>query len=57
VKAQILTFSCWGDTTPLEYDSTTADMEEVNRVARGPLPIANGLLVWTLVSITLTQCG
>lgn len=32
MKAQILPFSCWGDTTLLEYDSTTADMEEVNRV-------------------------
>lgn len=32
MKAKILTFSCWGDTTLLEYDPTTADMEEVNRV-------------------------
>jgi len=42
VKAQILTFSCWGDTTLVEYDSTTADMEDVNHIARGPLPIAKG---------------
>ena len=32
MKAKILTFSSWGDTTLLEYDPTTADMEEVNRV-------------------------
>ena len=42
MKAQILTFSCWGDTTLVEYDSTTADMEDVNHIARGPLPIAKG---------------
>jgi hypothetical protein len=32
MKAKILTFSPWGDTTLLEYDPTTADIEEVNRV-------------------------
>jgi len=32
MKAKILTFSSVGDTTILEYDPATADMEEVNRV-------------------------
>ena len=32
MKARILTFSSQGDTTLLEYDPATADMEEVNRV-------------------------
>jgi len=32
MKAKILTFSPLGDTTILEYDPATADMEEVNRV-------------------------
>ena len=32
MKARILTFSSQGDTTLLEYDAATADMEEVNRV-------------------------
>jgi hypothetical protein len=32
MKAKILTFSSCGDTTLLEYDPATADMEEVNRV-------------------------
>ena len=32
MKARILTFSFQGDTTLLEYDPATADMEEVNRV-------------------------
>ena len=32
MKAKILTFSSRGDTTLLEYDPATADMEEVNRV-------------------------
>lgn len=32
MKAKIVTFSSQGDTTLLEYDSATADMEEVNRV-------------------------
>src|SRR6267143_7281015 len=32
VKAKILTFSSHGDTTLLEYDPATADMEEVNNV-------------------------
>jgi hypothetical protein len=32
MKAKILTFSPLGDTTLLEYDPATADMEEVNRV-------------------------
>jgi citrate lyase beta subunit len=32
MKARILTFSSYGDTTLLGYDPTTADMEEVNRV-------------------------
>ncbi len=32
MKARILTFSSLGDTTLLEYDPATADMEEVNRV-------------------------
>jgi len=32
MKARILTFSSQGDTTVLEYDPVTADMEEVNRV-------------------------
>jgi hypothetical protein len=32
MKAKVLTFSSWGDTTLLEYDPTTADMEELNRV-------------------------
>jgi hypothetical protein len=32
MKARILTFSPNGDTTLLEYDPTTADMEGVNRV-------------------------
>jgi len=35
VKARILTFSSYGDTTLLEYDLATADMEEVNRVIAG----------------------
>jgi hypothetical protein len=30
--AKILTFSSHGDTTLLEYDPATADVEEVNRV-------------------------
>jgi len=32
MKAKILTFSAHGDTTLLEYDPSTADMDEVNRV-------------------------
>ncbi len=32
MKSKILTFSSHGDTTLLEYDPTTADMEEVNKV-------------------------
>src|SRR6266436_5633534 len=32
MKAKILTFSSHGDTTLLEYDPATADMEEINRV-------------------------
>jgi hypothetical protein len=32
MKAKILTFSSDGDTTLLEYDPATADIEEVNRV-------------------------
>jgi hypothetical protein len=32
MKARILTFSFQGDTTLLEYDPATADMDEVNRV-------------------------
>ena len=32
MKSKILTFSSDGDTTLLEYDPTTADMEEVNKV-------------------------
>jgi hypothetical protein len=32
MKAKILTFSPVGDTTLLEYDPETADMDEVNRL-------------------------
>ena len=32
MKAKILTFSPVGDTTLLEYDTETVDIEEVNRV-------------------------
>jgi len=32
MNARIVTFSSRGDTTLLEYDPATADMEEVNRV-------------------------
>jgi len=32
MTAKILTFSSHGDTTILEYDPATADMEDVNRV-------------------------
>ena len=32
MNARILTFSSQGDTTILEYDPATADMDEVNRV-------------------------
>jgi hypothetical protein len=32
MTARILTFSSHGDTTLLEYDPATADMDEVNRV-------------------------
>ena len=32
MNAKILTFSSHGDTTLLEYDPATADMEEINRV-------------------------
>ena len=32
MKARILAFSSQGDTTLLEYDPATADMEEVNKV-------------------------
>ena len=32
MKAKILTFSSRGDTTLLEYDPSTADMEEVNKL-------------------------
>src|SRR5437763_14036066 len=32
MKAKILTFSSQGDTTILDYDPATADMDEVNRV-------------------------
>ena len=31
MKAKILTFSSHGDTTLLEYDPATADMEEINK--------------------------
>lgn len=32
MKAKILTFSSQGDTTILEYDPASADIDEVNRV-------------------------
>jgi len=32
MNAKIVTFSSRGDTTLLEYDPATADMDEVNRV-------------------------
>ena len=32
MNARIVTFSLHGDTTLLEYDPASADMEEVNRV-------------------------
>jgi hypothetical protein len=32
MSAKVLTFSSQGDTTILEYDPATADMDEVNRV-------------------------
>ena len=32
IKAKILTFSSRGDTTLLEYDPATANMQEVNEV-------------------------
>ena len=32
MNAKILTFSSHGDTTLLEYDPETADLEEINRV-------------------------
>lgn len=32
MKAKVVAFSSRGDTTLLEYDPATADMEEVNRV-------------------------
>ena len=32
MKSKILTFSSHGDTTLLEYDPATADMEEVNKL-------------------------
>ncbi len=32
MKSKILAFSSHGDTTLLEYDPATADMEEVNKV-------------------------
>ena len=32
MKARILTFSSEGDTTLIEYDPETADMEKVNKV-------------------------
>jgi hypothetical protein len=32
MTARILTFSSHGDTTLLEYDPTTADMDEVNKM-------------------------
>lgn len=32
MKAKIVTFSSHGDTTLLEYDPASADMEEVNKV-------------------------
>jgi len=32
MNAKIVTFSSHGDTTLLEYDPATAEMEEVNRV-------------------------
>jgi hypothetical protein len=32
MRAKILTFSSHGDMTLLEYDPTTADIEEVNKV-------------------------
>ena len=31
MKAKVVTFSPQGDTTLLEYDAATADMEEVNK--------------------------
>ena len=32
MKARIFTFSSQGDTTVLEYDPATADMDDVNKV-------------------------
>jgi hypothetical protein len=32
MNAKVVTFSSLGDTTLLEYDPVTADMDEVNRV-------------------------
>ena len=32
MKSKILTFSSHGDTTLLEYDPATADMDEVNKL-------------------------
>src|SRR5260370_16510831 len=50
MKAKILTFSSQGDTTLLEYDPATADMDEVNRVIAeyeaktGPQPFREVLM-------------
>lgn len=40
MKAKIVTFSCHGDSTLLEYDPASADTEEVNSL----------LLTWTSFS-------
>jgi hypothetical protein len=58
MRAKILTFSSHGDTTLLEYDSATANMEEVNKLVAEyeaktgaqPFDMATGELIKTITA-------
>ena len=55
MKAKILTFSSQGDTTLLEYDPATADLEEVNKVTVTGSGPGVGTSSWTLNSFALSH--
>jgi hypothetical protein len=56
MSAKILTFSSHGDTTLLEYDPATADMEEINRVTASSLA-ARGVPMWSKKKSDTTQAA
>jgi hypothetical protein len=56
MSAKILTFSSHGETTLLEYDPATADMEEINRVTASSLA-ARGVPMWSKKKSDTTQAA